>query len=103
MTRSSLEGRTAGPPLSRVCVCGGRLELVSHERLVADHPRVVPGLDQVRVPGAELHLRAVVVLDRQAPGPDDPDVAKLTAVRAGHGLHALGPHPARLEGHARGG
>src|SRR3954467_9757004 len=60
----------------------------------------MPRLDDVRVPGAELHLGAVLVLHREPPGSDDPGVTELTAIGAGDGLDALGPLPARLEGHA---
>jgi hypothetical protein len=49
----------------RVFLRRARLELESDEPLVADHPRVVAGLDDVRLARTELDLGAVLVLDRQ--------------------------------------
>src|SRR6266550_6054439 len=86
-----------------VGVSGARLELIAHEGLVARDPGIVARLDHVGVAGGELELSAVVVPDDEASGPDHPDMAKLAAVGTGDRLHAVGPLPARLEGHARGG
>jgi len=33
-----------------------RLELKSHEALLADNPRIVTGFDQIHIPGPELGL-----------------------------------------------
>src|SRR3954454_16069849 len=86
-----------------VVLRGLRLELEPDEALVADDPRVVTGLDDVRVAGADLELGAVVVLDAELAGLDDADVVHLAAVGAGDGLDAFRPPPPRLEGEPSGG
>src|SRR5215210_4872970 len=80
-----------------------RLELEADEPLVADDPRIVARLDDVRLAGADLDLGSVVVLDAQPAGMDHADVACLAAVRSGDGLDALRPPPPRLEREPPGG
>src|SRR4051794_5694552 len=86
----------ASPSAARVRLGRLRLELVRHERLVADAPRVVAGLDHVGMSRRDLRRRAVVVADREAAGADDADMADLAALGACAGLDALGPLPPGL-------
>src|SRR5919197_555460 len=71
--------------LRALCVLLGRprLELEPHDGFVADDPRVVTGLDHVRVAGADLLLGAVVVGDVHRPRLQDADVPHLTALASG--------------------
>jgi hypothetical protein len=62
-----------------------------------DDPRVVAGLDDVRLARADLDLGAVLVLDGQATGVDHADVAKLATVGSGDGLDTVRPAPPGLE------
>jgi hypothetical protein len=73
------------------------LELEPDEPLVADDPRVMAGLDDVRVAPADLDLGSVLVLDDYATGLGNADVASLAALGSGDGLDAFRPPPARLE------
>jgi hypothetical protein len=52
----------------RVLLRRSGLELESDEPLVADHPRVVAGLDDVRLARTDLDLGAVLVLHSQPAG-----------------------------------
>ena len=79
------------------------LELEPDEPLVADDPRVVAGLDDVRVARADLDLGSVLVLDGYPAGVGDADVAGLAALGSGDGLDAFRPPPPRLEREPRGG
>jgi hypothetical protein len=70
----------------RVFLRGSRLELESDEPLVADHPRVVAGLDDVHLARTDLDLGAILVPDGQPASIDNPDMAGLAALSSGHGL-----------------
>src|SRR5437764_2428158 len=83
----------------RVLLRGSRFEFKPHEPVVSKDPRVVAGLDHIRIARANLELGAVVVLDVQLARLSDADVPRLAAVGAGDGLDALRPLPAGLEGH----
>ena len=74
------------------------LELVADEGFVADHPGVVPRLDEVRVAWACFTLRTVVVRDVKATGHDYPEVAQLAGVGSDQRLYGFGPPPAGIEG-----
>src|ERR671918_428198 len=63
-----------------VFLCRPRLELEPDEPLVADDPRVVARLDDVRVAWADLDLGSVLVLDGQPAGVDNSNVASLAAL-----------------------
>src|SRR5688572_26405136 len=59
---------------------GRAVELEAHERLVADDPCVVSGLDDVGVTGAEVAFCPVVVDDVHGARHDHPDVVHLAAL-----------------------
>src|SRR5215210_2288494 len=80
-----------------------RLELEADEPLVADDPRIVARLDDVRLAGADLDLGSVVVLDAQPARMDDADVASLACLGSRNRLDALRPPPSRLEREPSGG
>src|SRR5215207_11421691 len=80
-----------------------RLELEPDEPLVADDPRVVAGLDDVRVARADLDLGAVVVLDGDPAGLHHADVPGLTALGARDRIDAVRPAPPPLEREPPGG
>src|SRR5215208_7255001 len=99
---SIVEPGIALPPPSaelfaRVILGRLRLELEAHEPLLAKDPGVVTRLDDIRIPGAELELRAVLVRHVHPAGLDDADVPGLAAIGARDRLDALGPLPAGLE------
>src|SRR5919198_4931915 len=81
-------------------VVGGALELDADERLVAEDPGIVARLDHVRIAGADVNRRTVVVDDVDLARNDVAEVRHLAAVGARHGLDALRPPPAGLEGEA---
>src|SRR4051812_13927684 len=62
---------------STLCVVlrRSRLELEADEPLVADHPRVVAGLDDVRLARTDLDFGAVLVLDGQPARVHNADMA----------------------------
>jgi hypothetical protein len=57
-----------------------RLELETDEPLVADHARVVAGLNDVRLARTDLDLDPVLVLDGQPAGANNADMASLAAL-----------------------
>jgi hypothetical protein len=59
----------------RVFLRRSRLGLESDEPIVADHPRVVAGLDDVRVARTDLDPGLVLAPDGKAAGLDDADMA----------------------------
>jgi hypothetical protein len=73
----SCDRQASGTLALALCVFLRRsgLELEADEPLIADHPRVVARLDDIRLARADLDLGAVLVLDRHPAGMDDPDVA----------------------------
>src|SRR5262249_45755173 len=81
----------AGVLLSRL-----RLKLEADERLVADHMRIVSGLDHIRVTGSNLNLGAVVVGHPHRRGLRNAKVAELALVPAHNRRDAPRPAPARL-------
>ena len=85
---------------SRVFLSRTRLELKPDETLVANHPRIVAGFDQICISGPQLDLSAILVLDGQTPGVNNAQVSCLAAFGSRNGLHALRPTPPRLEGEA---
>jgi hypothetical protein len=66
----------------RVLLGRSRVELEAHERLVADDPRIVTGLDLVRVAGADVLLGPVLVDDVHRPRLSDADVMHLAPLSA---------------------
>ena len=70
----------------RVFLRRSRPELESDEALVANHPGVVAGLDDVCLARTDLQLGAVLVFDGQAAGVDNADVASLAASVPATGL-----------------
>lgn len=84
----------------RVFLSRARFELKPYEPLVANHPRIVTGLDHVRITRPELDLRAILVSDGQAPFVNNADVSCLAAVGSRNRFDALRPTPPRLEGEA---
>src|SRR3954453_7363935 len=81
----------------RVFLRRSGLELESDVPLVADHPGVVAGLDDVRLARTDLDLGAVLVLPRQPARVNHADMAGLAALGSGDGLDAVRPAPPRLE------
>src|SRR5829696_921345 len=79
-----------------VGLSGLALEFERHERLVAEHPCVMPRVDPVRVARTKIELAAVGGRDVQPAGDDVPEVCRLAALPADHGLDALRPPPSRL-------
>src|SRR5262245_41184368 len=77
-----------------------RLELEPDERLVADDPRVVAGLDDVRLTGTDFLLRAVLVGDGHRTGLGEAHMPELAAVGSDDRLDAVRPRPSRLESQA---
>ena len=53
-------------PWRRVLLGSPRVELVTHEGLVADHPRLMPRLDEIRLASLDLLLCSVLVHDVHA-------------------------------------
>jgi hypothetical protein len=80
---------------------GPTVELEAFERLVADDPSVVAGMDLVRVAGRDLELLSVRGDDLQRAREPVADVVLLATVAADDRLHALRPPPSRL-GHRLG-
>src|SRR4051794_37921161 len=81
----------------RVFLRGSGLELESDEPLVADHPGVVAGLDDVRLARTDLDLGAVLVLHRQPARVNHADMAGPAGLGPGGGLAAARPPPPRLD------
>src|SRR4051794_13915807 len=92
-------GRPDARSALRVFLRRSRLELESDKPLIADHPRVVAGLDDVRLARTDLDLGAVLVLDGQPAGVNNADMAGLAAPGSGDGLDTFRPPPPRLESH----
>ena len=78
---------------------GSCIELVGHELLIADNPRIVPWLDLVSRASTHVGLGPVVMDDMEPPLHHHTQVVHLTAVPADHRLDALGPTPTWLRGH----
>jgi hypothetical protein len=83
----------------RVLLGGLRLELEPHDALVADDPRIVTGLDDVRLAGPDLLFRAVFVGHLHRARLQKPEVAHLTLLASDDRLDALRPSPSGLQPH----
>jgi hypothetical protein len=97
------EARSTSSSGFRVLLGRPRVELEAHERLVADHPRVVTGLDLVRVARADVLLGPVLVDDVHRSCLSDTDVVHLAPLSTYDRLDALRPGPSGLEREASGG
>src|SRR4051794_31808848 len=84
---------------TRVRARGRGIELIGHEWLVADDPRIVPWLDFVSRASTHVASAAVVVDDMEPAVNHHTQVVHLTALPANHRLDALGPTPPWLRGH----
>ena len=68
-----------------VLLCRARLELEAHERLLADNPRLVPGLDHVCLAEAKLRFRNVLVAHAEPARFNDADARRRVPPRANRG------------------
>ncbi len=68
MTEPARGESRESPLLSFLCVLRHATDVDHHYRLAPDHPRVVPRREMRYVARPEYRLRAVVHLNRQAPG-----------------------------------
>src|SRR5207248_1907201 len=84
----------------RVLLGSSRVELKADDGFVADDPRVVPGLNHVRLACAYFLFGSVIVDDVHGPRLQQTDVVGLAALAAHDRLDALRPSPARLQAHA---
>ncbi len=73
-------------------------KLHARERLVADDPGIVAGLDVIRLSGPEMGLSAILADHMKVVREDVTNVVHLARVRLRDWVHAPGPFPPPLEG-----
>src|SRR5207237_8239195 len=78
-------------------VVAGAVEVDGHDRLVSDHPGVVPARQRGEVAGFRDEFRPTVEPDADAAADVVLEVGRLAAVRRRDRLHVVRPAPARLQ------